>query len=119
MGGHTTYLLSGSLPPRSPSADIHRTFSETDDGLRCKFSVRRRYSDFEWLRKALVLQYPGIFIPPMPKKQTRGRFKQKFIENRRAGLEEYMRRLLRRRELACDSSLLRRFLRAVDDDALE
>ncbi len=31
-----------------------------------KISKRRRYSDFEWLRKTLVRLYPGYYIPPLP-----------------------------------------------------
>ena len=32
-------------------------------------SKRRRYSDFEWLRKTLLRLYPGYYIPPLPLKQ--------------------------------------------------
>ena len=31
-----------------------------------KISKRRRYSDFEWLRKTLLRLYPGYYIPPLP-----------------------------------------------------
>jgi len=32
--------------------------------------VRRRYSEFVWLRDYLVDMYPGINIPPLPNKKT-------------------------------------------------
>eukprot|EP00929_Paragymnodinium_shiwhaense_P060418 TRINITY_DN3017_c0_g1_i1.p1 TRINITY_DN3017_c0_g1~~TRINITY_DN3017_c0_g1_i1.p1 ORF type:complete len:185 (+),score=9.19 TRINITY_DN3017_c0_g1_i1:74-556(+) len=53
---YTTYLVNGKL----------------HDGAT--FSSRKRYSDFEWLRKAMGEQFPGICIPPLPKKQKLGRF---------------------------------------------
>ena len=33
-----------------------------------KLNRRRRYTDFEWLRKTLCRLYPGIYIPPLPLK---------------------------------------------------
>jgi hypothetical protein len=33
-----------------------------------KINRRRRYSDFEWLRKTLLKLYPGYYIPPLPLK---------------------------------------------------
>ena len=33
-----------------------------------KLNRRRRYTDFEWLRKTLCKLYPGNYIPPLPSK---------------------------------------------------
>ena len=33
-----------------------------------KNKIKRRYSDFEWLRKTLYRLFPGNYIPPLPKK---------------------------------------------------
>ena len=33
-----------------------------------KINKRRRYTDFEWLRKTLLRLYPGYYIPPLPLK---------------------------------------------------
>ena len=33
-----------------------------------KINRRRRYSDFEWLRKTLLKLYPGYYVPPLPLK---------------------------------------------------
>ena len=44
-------------------------------------SVRRRYSDFEWLQKTLKQRYVGILVPPLPEKKVAGNFSnQAFIE---------------------------------------
>lgn len=61
-------------------------------------SVRRRYSDFVWLRKQLVDTFPGMFIPPLPPKSLLGNKKEKFIEERQRGLQEFMDRLIERNQ---------------------
>ena len=33
---------------------------------KLKINRRRRYTDFEWLRKTLLRLYPGNYIPPLP-----------------------------------------------------
>ena len=33
-----------------------------------KSKIKRRYTDFEWLRKTLYRLFPGNYIPPLPKK---------------------------------------------------
>ncbi|UJR31528.1 hypothetical protein I4U23_019017 [Adineta vaga] len=63
-------------------------------------SVRRRYSDFEWLRKELERD-SKIVVPPLPGKAWQrqipaflrnndGLFDDDFIEERRKGLEEFI-----------------------------
>ena len=32
-----------------------------------KNKIKRRYTDFEWLRKTLLRLYPGNYVPPLPK----------------------------------------------------
>jgi len=34
------------------------------------WSVKRRYSDFVWLRSRLLTLHPGYFVPPLPEKQS-------------------------------------------------
>jgi len=100
MSRFTTYLVRG-------------------DVRGMKFSARKRYSDFEWLRKHLIRSLPGVFIPPLPKKQLTGRFEDSFIESRRAGLEEFLRRCFCRHMLVIgDQPLLLTFLQATDEDAV-
>ncbi|KAH0483110.1 MAG: hypothetical protein KVP17_004801 [Porospora cf. gigantea B] len=74
-GPYTTFLLSGNV----------------DD---FNFSVRKRYSDFVWLRQRLQESYPGTLIPPLPAKQKMGRFTDEFIEHRRHQLELFLVRFL-------------------------
>jgi len=61
-------------------------------------SVRRRYSDFEWLREELE-RNSKIVVPPLPGKafkrqlpfrQDDGIFEEDFIEERRKGLEGFI-----------------------------
>jgi len=63
-------------------------------------SVRRRYSDFEWLRKELERD-SKIVVPPLPTKAWKrqvpaflrsddGIFDDEFIEERRKGLEQFL-----------------------------
>jgi len=61
-------------------------------------SVRRRYSDFEWLRSELERD-SKIVVPPLPGKAWKrqipfrgdeGLFEEDFIEDRRKGLEQFI-----------------------------
>jgi len=61
-------------------------------------SVRRRYSDFEWLRNELERD-SKIVVPPLPGKAWKrqmpfrgdeGLFEEEFIEDRRKGLEQFV-----------------------------
>ena len=42
-------------------------------------SVRRRFSDFVWLHKELLDEFPTCIIPPIPGKQQMSMFNIKFI----------------------------------------
>ena len=52
--------------------------------------VRKRYSDFEWLRNILCIIYPNVTIPPMPKKNFSSRFNEEFINKRLRSLEKFL-----------------------------
>merc|ERR1711879_126976 len=64
------------------------------------FSVRRRYSDFEYLRAHLVTQVSNNEktkgslrrVPGLPGKKLFGKYERDFIEARRIGLEEFLNR---------------------------
>jgi PX domain len=56
----------------------------------CAEGVRRRYSDFDWLRDLLVARYHGICVPLMPEKRVVGNQGKAFIEERMQGLENFM-----------------------------
>eukprot|EP00466_Bigelowiella_natans_P012710 jgi/Bigna1/68606/fgenesh1_pg.6_\ len=72
--------------------------------------VRRRYSDFVWLRKWLGLAFPGVFIPSLPPKSLFGKMKESFIEERRHGLEEFMKRLISRHRFIIHSMPFQLFI---------
>lgn len=91
------------------------------------WSSRKRYSDFEWLRSALAKCFPGVRIPPLPKKQgaaenllaKTGRVDDTFIESRRVGLEDFLQRCFQRKELCIDSKLLKGFLGTADEQEMD
>ena len=51
------------------------------------FKVRRRYSDFEWLRSILVSFFPAFMISPIPGKNFGDRLNDEFITQRMRFLE--------------------------------
>lgn len=60
--------------------------------LPVKYAVRRRYSDFGWLRTALQNHFPINLIPPMPKKNkiSQDQFAEAFVQKRLRGLEKFL-----------------------------
>lgn len=56
--------------------------------------VRRRYSEFVWLRNKLGLEdIIMVNAPKLPRKQVIGRFKDSFLQRRQAGLQKFLNRL--------------------------
>jgi len=53
-------------------------------------NVRKRYSDFEWLKNFLSNIYPQMVIPPMPKKNFGYRFNEELISKRLRALEKFL-----------------------------
>lgn len=63
--------------------------------VELNWNVKRRYSDFLWLRQMLCKFYPRNFIPPMPKKQIGSRrFEEDFVEKRMKYLQIFMNRIM-------------------------
>ncbi|EDO34587.1 predicted protein, partial [Nematostella vectensis] len=60
-----------------------------------KSCVRRRFSEFEWLRNILE-QNGSISLqpPPLPHKRLLGRFNQSFIKERQQELQDFLVRVL-------------------------
>jgi hypothetical protein len=55
------------------------------------WSVRRRYSDFEWLRQCLVKFHPRLYVPPIPSKKLGSRrFESDFVEKRMNFLQKFL-----------------------------
>jgi hypothetical protein len=84
FNSYTTYLVTSTL-----SAE----------------GVRRRYSDFDWLRDLLVARYHGIAVPIMPEKKMIGNQSKGFIEERMQGLEQFMLLVLTSPYLRGDATL--------------
>lgn len=104
--------------PQTHGSNVNRYTAYLVKGIvgSDRFESRKRYSDFEWLRKTLVSQYPGIRLPQLPKKQKHGRFNDAFIEVRRSGLEEFLRRCFLKPQLVQKGMLLLTFLDTPDKD---
>lgn len=60
-----------------------------------RFEVFRRYSEFAILRELFVDRWPGLYIPPLPSKQTFGRQKIEFVEERCFLLNMFLRQMAR------------------------
>jgi len=95
-----THELGGKKTHTSYQVNTTTTFPEYRDQV---FSVRRRYSDFVWLRNHLIQRMEespkgrkkGGTIPPLPGNTFSsllggGRFDEAFIEERRQGLEHFL-----------------------------
>lgn len=61
--------------------------------MRGKFQVRKRYSDFYTLRKALRERWPGYYIPAIPPKKALGNMEVDFIRSRLAHLDNFVKQL--------------------------
>ena len=54
------------------------------------FEEVRRFSEFYALRNMLMLRWPGIYVPAIPEKKAWGNKDDKFVEERRALLEKFL-----------------------------
>ncbi|RXW23897.1 hypothetical protein EST38_g1979 [Candolleomyces aberdarensis] len=69
------------------------------------FSVLRRYSDFVWLYETLCFNNPGVVVPPVPEKNTFGRFEDQFLRQRRLALEKCIQKIANHPQLGKDPDL--------------
>ena len=58
------------------------------------FKVRKRYSDFDWLRNYLCSHYINCVIPPLCKKNYGNRFDEHLISKRTRSIEKFFQSLL-------------------------
>ncbi|KAI3470928.1 hypothetical protein Pfo_027591 [Paulownia fortunei] len=90
--------LSGSLVPGGNSyfSYLITTFTNIPEFNGTEFNVRRRFKDVVVLSDRLAESYRGFFIPLRPDKsvvESQVMQKNEFVEQRRAALEKYLRRL--------------------------
>lgn len=85
------------------SAHVEYTILSKSDNLNNpEVRVQRRYRDFRWLYRQLQNNHWGKIIPPPPEKQTVGRFKDDFIENRRFQMERMLTKISQDKDLQED-----------------
>jgi len=82
------------------------------------FKVRKRYSDFEWLRNALSLQYVGCVIPPLCKKNYGDRFTEALVLKRKRLLQKFMEGILVH-PLMRDSQIFYDFISCNNEEEFE
>lgn len=59
------------------------------------WTVRRRYSDFQWLRSILQKFFPGHIVPPLPSKKVGPRrFQEDFIDKRMKFMQKFIEAVL-------------------------
>ncbi|KAL2125412.1 hypothetical protein VTJ04DRAFT_1777 [Mycothermus thermophilus] len=82
---------------------------ETLSGSR--INIRKRYSEFDDLRKKLVKTFPNFeaAVPALPPKSVLKRFHPRFLEKRRAGLQYFLNCILLNPEFS-GSPVLKEFL---------
>lgn len=67
-----------------PTKGKHVSYTVRGSDSFGDFDGPRRYKDFLALRNALILRWPGCYIPPIPPKKAIGNKDAKFVEERRA-----------------------------------
>lgn len=70
----------------------YTVYDVTGSDKNGSFSCKRRYNEFFELRKKLVENWPGYFIPPIPEKKNTGNMDQTFIKERQNMLNHFMMR---------------------------
>eukprot|EP00697_Spironema_sp_BW2_P007659 gnl/Spiro4/22006_TR10812_c0_g1_i1.p1 gnl/Spiro4/22006_TR10812_c0_g1~~gnl/Spiro4/22006_TR10812_c0_g1_i1.p1 ORF type:complete len:480 (-),score=103.35 gnl/Spiro4/22006_TR10812_c0_g1_i1:72-1511(-) len=98
---NTNYEIAVGAPQKHDDGVLSSHYSyriQVETNLPCyhapRFSVSRRFSDFEWLSNLLCRKYPGVFMPPLPEKSALlQRTNAEFLETRRAGLERFLKRI--------------------------
>ncbi|EAR88289.2 PX domain protein, partial (macronuclear) [Tetrahymena thermophila SB210] len=86
------------------------TVSITELGWTCY----RRYSDFKILRDIFENQFPGYFIPPLPRRTMARKFEPEYLDKRMKILEQFMEAVLES-ELLRNSQYLEDFLFIQDE----
>ncbi|KAK4167272.1 Phox homologous domain-containing protein [Cladorrhinum sp. PSN259] len=76
-----------------------------------KINIRKRYSEFDDLRKKLIQTFPNFeaAVPSLPPKSVLNKFKPKFLEKRRGGLQYFLNCILLNPEFS-GSPVLKEFL---------
>ena len=73
----------------------YTVYDVTGSDRNGSFNVKRRYNEFNELRKKLVENWPGFFIPPIPEKKATGNTNPEFVKQRQHMLNHFMVRCAR------------------------
>jgi len=80
-------------------------------------AVRRRYSDFEFFRDILERESARVTIPPLPGKVYFNKFDDAVIEERRKGLERFLKIVVGHPLLQTGSRVLGAFVQGMQNAA--
>jgi len=109
------YTIVSGFPFTAGAYVVWNCVVETLEGQ--KFTVIKRYSEFDGLREKLVQAFPKskAALPSLPRKSVISRFRSKFLEQRRQGLNYFLSCILLNPEFA-GSPLVKEFLFNVNRD---
>lgn len=83
-------LKVGEPETRGAYLNKHRTFLISEE--RNNISVRRRYSDFEWLHAVMRARYVGMLLPSLPEKNLLQ--SEAFVQSRIRGLSLFLQQVM-------------------------
>ena len=92
IGKAQNVIISLSNPEKKEGGFLKKAYmTYLISTLPVSYKVRRRYSDFTWLRNALLNHFPANLIPPIPKRNRFGAdpFSEQFVSKRSRGLENF------------------------------
>ncbi|KAF2863437.1 Phox-like protein [Piedraia hortae CBS 480.64] len=106
-------IVSSSIPDPANLAGAYVVFHINITLLNSNgvLSIQKRYSDFDRLRRHLVMAFPHAenMIPMLPRKSLVSRFRPVFLEQRRLGLNHFLNCVLLNPEFAA-SPVLKEFV---------
>lgn len=98
LSGRKALIIGSEKIPDSTTVMTYRSYdisvNKQDEPPR---SVKRRFSDFEWLFQQLTLRFPGKIIPLLPEKSLKAKFgleTQVYQKERQRQLERFLNQLL-------------------------
>ncbi|KAK4204044.1 Phox homologous domain-containing protein [Triangularia verruculosa] len=105
----TDYITINTSSTNLGAFTVWNISVETLEGPR--INIRKRYSEFDDLRKKLIMTFPGFeaAVPELPPKSIMKRFQPKFLEKRRGGLQYFLNCILLNPEFS-GAPVVREFL---------
>ncbi|KAK4672321.1 hypothetical protein QC763_102080 [Podospora pseudopauciseta] len=105
----TDYITINTSSTNIGAFTVWNISVETLEGPR--INIRKRYSEFDDLRKKLIMTFPGFeaAVPELPPKSLVKRFKTGFLEKRRGGLQYFLNCILLNPEFS-GAPVVREFL---------